>query len=63
MNTALSPPRASTLRRLHGTGHVLEQASRLLEKDRTGRRQCHTAAIALEEPDPHLLLQSADLTA
>jgi hypothetical protein len=42
---------------------VLEHASRLLEKDRTGGRQCHAAAIAVEQPDPHLSLQSADLTA
>ena len=42
---------------------MLEHASRLLEKDRTGRRQCDAAAIALEQPEPQFLLQGADLTA
>src|SRR5262245_23672226 len=42
---------------------MFEQKSRLIEKDRSGPRQCHAAAIALEQPEPHFLLQGADLTA
>jgi hypothetical protein len=42
---------------------MLEQASRLLEKDRAGRSQRHAAAVALEQPNPQFVLQGADLTA
>src|SRR5262249_61791653 len=52
-----------TPRRLHGTVYMVEQESRLIEKDRPGWRQRHTTAIALEQPESHLRLQGPDLTA